>query len=116
MTFNKSTRGIIKGATGVPNEIAAPIGQPTSKISSFNPRELTMALAAGPRPLTSKLMTRLTPTNPIPMVIPARKDFLNPCLKIIPNNVIIIGSIIVGPKSKMKSTACLIIHPPPDFK
>lgn len=93
------------GAKVVPNDIAAPTGQPTSNIERFKSNRSTIASVAGLKEDVNKPITKLIPTNPIPIVMPARKDLLKPCFRSRPKIIMIIGNITDGPKSKIKSIA-----------
>ncbi|EFR95685.1 hypothetical protein NT05LI_3265, partial [Listeria ivanovii FSL F6-596] len=83
---------------------AAAAGQPASMIVKFRPKRSTICCAAGPKLLDSKLITRLIPTNPIPIVIAERSAFFAGTRKINAIKKIIIGKITVGPKFKTYCT------------
>jgi hypothetical protein len=70
-----------------------------------------MACAAGPNSDVNKLMTKLIPVNPIPIVTPDLKDFERPAPIINPNTKMIIGNITAAPKLNIQFNAAILFPP-----
>ena len=86
-------------------------GHPTSTTLSPKLKFLAIASAALPRLSVNNEMTKLIPTNPIPIEIPARRDLPTPCRRKIPSIKMMIGIMTLGPKSTMYWITCMLLPP-----
>ncbi len=86
----------------VPNAIAEPTGQPTSKATKFKLNLSIKILVAGSNAPTNKLIIKPSPTKPTPIVSAETIALLNFILSIKPKIKIIIGNITVEPRDVIK--------------
>ena len=86
-------------------------GQPISTTLSPKLKFFAIASAALPRLSVKSEMTKLIPTKPIPIEIPARSDLPMPWRKEMPSMKMMIGIMTLGPKSTMYWMTCMVLPP-----
>ena len=105
------TTGIRRPAATHAHDIADIAGHPISIMVRFSPSLSVIAIEAGPSEEVRRLITRLIPVKPIPIVIPDLNDFVKPAPIIMAKTNMIIGSITEAPRPKIHCN--ISIYKPP---